>query len=470
MKEKGRFSEIRMMNGGKDGLQRDLFIGIKALPSEPSLSESGEFLRDTKHKPVGVELLRSQINSTHKEHIPDSGKRLFSRSGYSSNQNKNPSLKRSQPLTTSESTSTRARLITFYLPQFYPIPENNQWWGKGFTEWTNVVRATSLFAGHYQPRLPANLGFYDLRVPEVRRAQADLAQAHSIEGFCYWHYWFHGKFLLERPFNEVLSSGEPDFPFCLSWANETWSRRWHGTGHGSEVLQEQTYSLKDDIEHSRWLALAFSDRRYIRVQGRPLFLIYRPFDLPDPKRTTDTIRGECVKMGIPEPYLLGINAHQPQRDTMTAGFDATLNFEPQLSAVPGPTEPGLKIYDYVNARKRMRSQKRDYLAYPCIFVSWDNTPRRGEDGIVFINATPDDFGRGLAEIIQSVADRPHEQRLVFINAWNEWAEGNHLEPDLRYGLQWLEAVKRENLLDTELELPRGTFPSLSEKTVVVGPT
>ena len=269
---------------------------------------------------------------------------------------------------------TRARLIAFYLPQFYPVPENDQWWGKGFTEWTNVVQATPLFEGHYQPRLPANLGFYDLRVPEVRQAQADLARAHGIEGFCYWHYWFHGKRLLEQPLDEVLSSGRPDFPFCLSWANETWSRRWHGTGDAPEVLQEQAYSTQDDVEHARWLARAFADPRYCRVNGRPLFLMYRPFDLPDPKRTTDVLRNECNAQGVNEPYLLGINAHQPNRDTRTICFDATLNREPQLSAVPGPAEAGLKIYDYVTARRRMRNQKRDYFTHPCIFVSWDNTP------------------------------------------------------------------------------------------------
>ncbi len=335
-------------------------------------------------------------------------------------------------------------MIAFYLPQFYPISENDQWWGKGFTEWTNVSKARALFSGHYQPRLPANLGFYDLRVPSVRQAQASLATAYGIEGFCYWHYWFHGKRLLDRPFEEVLSSGEPGFPFCLSWANETWSRRWHGSGFGSEVLLEQVYSEADDVAHAEWLLRPFSDPRYVRYRGRPLFLVYRPFDLPDPQRTTDTFRNVCVRHGVADPYLVGLNAHQPARDTRSAGFDATLNFEPQLSAVPGPTEPGLKIYDYVIARRQMTKQIRNYFTHPCIFVSWDNTPRRGEDGIVIINSTPENFERGLADVVNTLEERPPDERLVFINAWNEWAEGNHLEPDLRYGLQWLEAVKRVN--------------------------
>jgi lipopolysaccharide biosynthesis protein len=250
------------------------------------------------------------------------------------------------------------RFIAFYLPQFYPTPENDEWWGPGFTEWTNVAQARPQFDGHYQPRLPADLGFYDLRVTETRRAQAELAASHGIEGFCYWHYWFHGTRVLDRPFSEVLASGEPDFPFCLSWANETWSRRWHGAGTPDEVLVEQRYSEEDDLAHIRWLQTAFADPRYIRVGGRPLFLVYRPFDLPDMRRTNETFRSECVRVGLPEPYLVGINAHNPTRDTRPLGFDSTLNFEPQLSAVPGPTDPGLKIYDYTIATRSRATTQR----------------------------------------------------------------------------------------------------------------
>ena len=335
-----------------------------------------------------------------------------------------------------------ARAIAFCLPQFYPTPDNDEWWGRGFTEWTNVVQARPLFDGHYQPRLPADVGFYDLRVPEVREMQARLAMDHGIEAFCYWHYWFHGRRVLSRPFDEVLASGRPHLPFCLSWANETWSRRWHGTGAGQEVLIEQTYSANDDLDHIRWLMTAFADPRYVCVGGRPLFLVYRPFDLPDARRTTDLFRNECVRGGLPEPYLVGINAHRPSDDTRPLGFDVTLNFEPQLSAVPGPTDPGLKLYDYPTARRSMRAQRRDYPFHPCVMVSWDNTPRRGGDGIVFINATPETFERGLREVVSSIADQPAEERIVFLNAWNEWAEGNHLEPDLRYGRGWVEAVRR----------------------------
>jgi lipopolysaccharide biosynthesis protein len=334
---------------------------------------------------------------------------------------------------------TSARLIAFYLPQFHPIPENDKWWGKGFTEWTNVVRAKPLFDSHLQPRLPAHLGFYDLRVPEVREKQAELARNHGIEGFCYWHYWFHGKRLLERPFDEVLATGRPEFPFCLAWANETWSRRW--LGEEQDVLVKQTFSREDDLDHIRWLMVAFADQRYLRVDGRPLFLVYRPGDLPEPQVTTDLWRSECLRAGLPEPLLLGITSHQDQ-DWRLVGFDGNVDFEPQLGVLPGPLEEGLKIYDYTYARRRMTSRPREYPYYPCVFVSWDNTPRRGEDGIVFINATREAFAAGLRQAIRFVRDLPDAHRLVFVNAWNEWAEGNYLEPDHQSGLAYLEAIKR----------------------------
>ncbi len=332
-----------------------------------------------------------------------------------------------------------ARLIAFYLPQFHPIPENDEWWGNGFTEWTNVVTAAPLFEGHLQPKLPTNLGLYDLRVPEVREKQAELARAHGIEGFCYWHYWFHGKRLLERPFAEVLASGSPDFPFCLAWANETWSRRW--LGEERDILVKQTYSRADDLEHIRWLIPAFADPRYIRVDDRPIFLVYRPGDLPEPEATAELWRSECVRAGLPEPMLLGVISHQ-DRDWREIGFDGNVDFEPQLGVLPGPLEDGLKIYDYRLARQKMVARQRDYPFYPCVFVSWDNTPRRGENGIVFINTTPEAFEEGIRGAIDMVSDSPPDHRLVFLNAWNEWAEGNYLEPDVFTGLEYLEAVRR----------------------------
>ena len=332
----------------------------------------------------------------------------------------------------------RARALALYLPQFHPIPENDQWWGKGFTEWTNVARARPLFEGHYQPHLPAHLGFYDLRSPEIREQQAALATEHGVEGFCYWHYWFLGKRLLEHPFEEVLASGSPDFPFCLAWANETWSRRW--LGEERDILMKQEYSPQDDLEHARWLTAAFGDPRYVRVFGRPLFVVYRPTDLPDPERTTELWKETCVQAGLPEPYLLGMNSHR-DLDFRDLGFDGTINFEPQLGAVVDPLSDGLKVVDYTEARQAMR-RGRGFDVYPTIVTRWDNTPRRGEHGVVFDNATPASFEQGLRDAVESVAARPFEDRLVFLNAWNEWAEGNHLEPDARFGLGYLEAVRR----------------------------
>ena len=357
--------------------------------------------------------------------------------------------------------NTKARLIAFYLPQFHPIPENDEWWGKGFTEWTNVAKAKPLFPGHYQPHIPGDLGFYDLRLPETRIAQAELAQKYGIEGFCYYHYWFRGKRLLERPFNEVLASGEPNFPFCLNWANESWSRRW--LGEEKEILQEQTYSPEDDLNHARWLLKAFSDSRYIRVQNRPLFLIYRPTHIPDPRRTVETIRNVCLKSGIPEPFMVGVNSHCPYVDCRKIGFDATLNFEPHLFVLEHFMDdrmrfsklrrnlhfrvisPKLKIYDYCDARRRMLLVKRDFPGIPSICVGWDNSPRRGKNGIILHDSTPQAFESGLRDMIVSVEQKPYDERLVFLDAWNEWAEGNHLEPDLKYALGYLEAVRRANV-------------------------
>ncbi len=198
------------------------------------------------------------------------------------------------------SVAAPARLLAFYLPQFHPIPENDEWWGRGFTEWTNVTRARPLFPGHYQPQLPADLGFYDLRLPESRLAQAELARAHGIGAFCYYHYWFNGRRILQRPFDEMLSSGQPDFPFCLCWANENWTRAWDGMER--EVLLGQRYSAEDDLDHIRWLCNAFADPRYLRINGRPLFLVYRIEDLPDPAATAERWRAEARALGIGELY------------------------------------------------------------------------------------------------------------------------------------------------------------------------
>ncbi|AMJ64764.1 glycoside hydrolase family 99-like domain-containing protein [Hymenobacter sp. PAMC 26628] len=346
------------------------------------------------------------------------------------------------------------RAIAIYLPQFHPIPENDEWWGKGFTEWTNVTKAEQLFAGHQQPQLPADLGFCDLRVAEVREAQAALARQYGISGFCYYHYWFNGKRLLNRPIDEILASKKPDFPFMLFWANETWSRRW--LGEEKEVLIKQTYSGEDDINHINWLYdNAFSDERYIKIHGRPAFVIYRAHDLPDYKKTLALFREIAKSKDMPEAFIIGSNSHGSD----LTGFDHILNFEPQLGLLPDAFDDGpnkakqqrnkklniksaeLKVYDYGEVKKIMAARKFDYKFMPSVFVGWDNTARRGKNGIIMHNQNQADFKASLVRAKEMVKDYPDDERIVFINAWNEWAEGNHLEPCTTYGHLFLETVK-----------------------------
>lgn len=223
--------------------------------------------------------------------------------------------------------SDKTRFIAFYLPQYHPIPENDEWWGNGFTEWTNVRKAQPRFPGHYQPHVPGPLGYYDLRDPKARAAQADLAREYGIHGFCYYHYWFNGKRLLETPLNEVLRTGEPDFPFCLCWANENWTRRWDGKDH--LVLMEQHYSSEDDVKHIRSLFKVFDDKRYIRINGKPLFLVYRIQNMPDPARTADIWRNEARRAGIGELYLAQVEATRYNHpNPFTNHFDAEVEFAP----------------------------------------------------------------------------------------------------------------------------------------------
>jgi hypothetical protein len=350
------------------------------------------------------------------------------------------------------------RALAVYLPQFHPIPENDQWWGKGFTEWSNVAGSLPLFRGHQQPVIPADLGFCDLRLAETRQAQADLARSHGIHGFCYYHYWFHGRRLLERPFNEVLESGQPEYPFCLCWANESWSRRW--LGEDQEILIRQTYSTDDHRAHARWLSRAFSDPRYVRVAGHPLFLIYRPLDIPDLARAMDEFRREVERQGVACPWLVGVDAHCPGTDFRVHGLDASMRFEPQLGVNPGFMSDRfslarlarnlrmgvmsgmLRLYDDAQSRERMRNQAATYghSAYPCVYVGWDNSPRRGRNGIIFMNRRSEEFARSLHHALSHARTFPEHERLVFINAWNEWAEGNHLEPDTVRGHAMLECV------------------------------
>jgi lipopolysaccharide biosynthesis protein len=351
------------------------------------------------------------------------------------------------------------RPIAIYLPQFHPTPENDEWWGKGFTEWTNVTKAKPRLPEHYQPHLPADLGFYDLRLPETRQAQVDLAKAYGIHGFCYYHYWFNGRRILERPFEEVLASGKPDFPFCLCWANENWTRRWDGADQ--EILLKQEYGEEDDRNHLRALAPAFADPRYIRVDGKPVFIVYRTDLLPDVQQTVATWRDEAIRLGIGELYLMRMNTWAPHPDPQALGFDAAVEFQPDWSNLPErqygsvvsralnkfniSPSPYINNYviDYEKLAQNMIGRGMpSYKLFPGVTPAWDNSARRKSKANIFVDSTPAKYENWLRHIVKVFKPYSAEENFIFINAWNEWAEGNHLEPCRKWGHQYLEATAR----------------------------
>jgi hypothetical protein len=353
------------------------------------------------------------------------------------------------------------RFVAFYLPQYHPQRENDEWWGSGFTDWRNVVQGRPMVRGQYQPHLPADLGFYDLRLPEVRSAQASLAAAHEIDAFCYYHYWFHGRRILERPFAEVLASGEPEFPFCLCWANENWTRTWNGGTR--EVLLRQTYSASDDTQHIRWLLEPFADRRYVKIDGRPVFLVYRPSELPDARRTTDTWRREAARLGAGELYLCAVhNFATDRQEPSSLGFDAAVQFAPdwtrmgarRLASLPRRAAARVlrrpspyqmhRFYDYgAMVAETLEAPRPGYLRFPGVSPGFDCTARRRTGGaIVVLGSDPDLYGLWLDGVLGRFDPPSPDENLVFVNAWNEWAEGNHLEPDLRWGRAFLDAHAR----------------------------
>jgi hypothetical protein len=341
------------------------------------------------------------------------------------------------------------KLIAYYLPQFHPILENDEWWGPGFTEWTNVVQARSYFEGHYQPHIPGELGFYDLRLAEVREQQARLAKEYGIYGFCYYYYWFEGRRILERPLQEMLESGKPDMPFCICWANENWSRRWDGSEH--EILIQQVHNEKTDEAFIHDVIPLFKDPRYIRIKGAPLLIVYRLSLMPDPVETANRWRRICAEEGIPSIHLCmaeTFGLHEPRQ----YGFDSAVQFPPHNVAAPLinnkvkdlPEDYTGNIYLYEDVIKDQLSREPpSYKRFPGVMTSWDNTPRKKKAGNIFLGATPEKYEVWLRGAIDYVRDNlPEGERLVFINAWNEWAEGAHLEPDRKYGRQWLEATRR----------------------------
>jgi predicted O-methyltransferase YrrM len=340
------------------------------------------------------------------------------------------------------------KVFAFYLPQFHPIPENDRWWGKGFTEWSRVARARPQFAGHYQPHLPERLGFYDLRLPEVKARQAELARAHGIHGFCYYYYWFGTRTLLERPLQEMLATGEPDLPFCLCWANENWTRRWDGAER--DLLIEQRYGPELDAALIEDLMPYFRDSRYLRVRGAPVLLVYRANSIPEPMATTARWRRAARERGLPDLHLVAAQTFG-LTDPRHVGFDAAVEFPPHgenleenLCAVDeiGPEFKGA-VFDFAAvARRRIAMTTPPFRLYRTAMPGWDNTPRRGRAATVFHNASPEVYEEWLRALVNEARLAPPDHRLVFVNAWNEWAEGAHLEPDQRFGISYLEATRR----------------------------
>lgn len=343
------------------------------------------------------------------------------------------------------------RLIAFFLTQFHPTPENDAWWGKGFTEWTNVTKARPLFNGHYQPHLPTDLGFYDLRLAETRRAQIELAKQYGIDGFCYHYYWFSGKRILNAPLDAMLADpAGHDMPFCLCWANENWTRRWDAADH--EILIAQKYRPEDDLEFVKGLIPYFQDVRYIRLDGRPVLVVYRPQHLIDAKRTLSVWRAYCTEIGLPNPYLVAALTHGNENYDQY-GFDAGVEFPPHNLKSPNINHTirfgeqffgNVMLYHEVaKSYLDRRYESPSANVFRTVFPSWDNTARTGSRAVVHVNGTPENFEYWLSESIRRTRnDYPSEDRLIFVNAWNEWAEGCHIEPDRRYGRAFLEATLR----------------------------
>ncbi len=379
----------------------------------------------------------------------------------------------------------KARLIAFYLPQFHPIPENDKWWGKGFTEWTNVAKAKPLFKGHYQPHVPADLGFYDLRLPEIREQQAEMAREAGVEGFCYWHYWMGGgRMLLERPFKEVLESGKPDFPFCLGWANGNWSNRsWSQGGFmkKNSVLMEQTYGHEDFIKHFEYVLPAFKDHRYIKVDGKPLFYVHDPNTVENMKDFIDTWRKLAVENGLKGIYFVGKTDNLTFREIgkqgtgkyvvptddmaeglynhiLEYGFDAVnsrglyraeYKLEGKYSTLFRKMYYKLFKVGLLKKFKQKDINKHIYVeqdrwenVHPTIIPGFDRSPRESKMAVIYTDSTPEVFEEQIKHAIDLVKDKQPEHRILFLQAWNEWAEGNHVEPDLRYGHAFLDVLAK----------------------------
>ena len=351
---------------------------------------------------------------------------------------------------------TKARVIAFYLPQFYPTPENDEWWGPGFTEWTNVARMRPLFEGHYQPRLPGELSFYDLRLPSIRERQAELAQIAGIEGFCYWHYWFgNGKRLLDQVFREVVESGKPNFPFCLCWANHSWYNKLWNPNVPDKLLIEQNYPGEQDyIDHFYAMLPAFQDKRYIKIRGKLLFGFFEPADF-DASEFMKIWNLLAIKNGLEGfhffDFSYGMNKYQSINHSL---FDSTVldvffsafnNNEVKKfyknKKLTTKAKP-IRVATYKRYRKICNQLFRQTpLVYPCIIPGFDHSPRSNTKGHILYDCTPEEWGGLVKDTVALFSYRPYEENLIFIKAWNEWGEGNYLEPDIKFGRKYIDELK-----------------------------
>ena len=349
-----------------------------------------------------------------------------------------------------------AKFIAFYLPQYHTTKENDEWWGPGFTDWRSTVLAKPLFKGHVQPKVPADLGYYDLRVPETRKQQAELAKEYGIDAFCYWHYWFgNGKRLLNLPFDEVVKSGEPDFPFCLGWANHSWYKKaWGGKGKDQLLIEQQYLGEEDDVLHFNTMLPAFKDHRYLRHNGKLVFIIYQPLANPHIKEFIQNWRQYAKENGLNDFFFIGKDKYSTDKTKiLDYGFDAVYNDnifgilhrEPKCKkGIRFPLKKILHrpmVFNYGEAIKYMLTDeetKEDVI--PSIAPNWDHSPRSGAKNAMFIHSEPKYFQKLVENVEEVIANKSND--LVIVKSWNEWGEGNYLEPDLQYGRGILEALKK----------------------------
>lgn len=346
----------------------------------------------------------------------------------------------------------KPQVIAFYLPQFYPTPENDKWWGEGFTEWTNVAKARPLFKGHYQPKLPGKLGFYDLRLPETREAQADLAREAGVDAFCYWHYWFNGRRLLDRVFTEVVDSGKPDFPFCLCWANHSWYQKTWDPNKPNRLLMEQTYPGEQDyIAHFKAMLPAFMDHRYMRIDGKLVFGIFEPDAIPSFALMKEIWNRLAVENGLQGFYFFGLaqgeaRAHMIVKekydavvyDNMATVYDRNWSLTRRALDKILHRPHVIRYEDYVKETIAYFKEHPQYI--PCLVPNFDHSPRSGLKGIILHKSTPQKWERLFNAVYEQQVKK--ESPLLVIKSWNEWGEGNYLEPDEIFGKAYLEIIRK----------------------------